>query len=238
MGDRHNSEGRQRLRDDPPPSRHYTGIERRRLRILSALFEALEKRGHKVATNAQDPRDIALIVDGERIEFSLSQHRKQVEEDLTPEELMNPLNVSLGIKSRTKLWPTVVYRHIAHPESKSAGPDGQPCGTDTTGELQRLHVTVVDAMHIGKESHELEEVQAQLVTPSTTYVTYRDKVAEWDRDLLTLLQIPRRLLANLTGLHPRSLRAILNRARNPHPRHRAALQRIAQQWRLGRFSSV
>ncbi len=80
--------------------------ERRRLRILSALFGALERRGHQVVWNPQNPHDVALIVDGERLEFSLAQRQKQFKEDLTPEELRNPLNTSLGIKSRTILRPT------------------------------------------------------------------------------------------------------------------------------------
>ncbi len=86
--------------------RRYARIERRRLRILSALFDALEKRGHQVAANPQNPDDVALVVDGEKIEFSLTQRQKQLRENLTPEELRYPLNVALGFKSRTTLRPT------------------------------------------------------------------------------------------------------------------------------------
>lgn len=132
---------------------------------------------------------------------------------------------------RVQTYRDVIRRHLAHPESKAAGPDGEPCGPDTIGKLRRLTIDIVDVLHIGKESHELEEVQAHLVAPVTTYVTYIDEAEEWEKDLKTLSQIPRRMLSNLSGLHPRSIRAILNRNREPHPRHRALLREIAREWR-------
>lgn len=82
------------------------GSERRRLRILSALFEALEKRGNQVTVSPQNPYDVALTVEGEKIEFSLAQRQKQITGNLTAEELRSPLNAALGIKSRTVLRPT------------------------------------------------------------------------------------------------------------------------------------
>jgi len=83
-------------------------VERHRLRILSALFRALEKRGHQVVANPQNPLDIDLVVDGERIEFSLSERQKQFKEELTAEELGKPWNAAFGVKSRTVLQPTGV----------------------------------------------------------------------------------------------------------------------------------
>lgn len=132
---------------------------------------------------------------------------------------------------RIQTYRDVIRRHLAHPESKSAGPDGAPCLSDTFGELGRLNVEIIDALHIGKESHELEQVQAQLVAPATTYVTYVEETEEWEKDLKTLSKIPPRTLSKLSGLHPRSLRAILNRNREPHPRHRLLLREIAREWR-------
>jgi hypothetical protein len=81
-------------------------MEGRRLRILSALFEALEKRGYKVVENPQRLYEVAFIVDGEKIDFSVAHRQKQFKEDLKPEELRNPLNAAPGIKSRTILRPT------------------------------------------------------------------------------------------------------------------------------------
>jgi hypothetical protein len=134
---------------------------------------------------------------------------------------------------RVQTYRDVLRRHLTHPESKYGGQDGQPCSFDTTGELRRLCVSVVDVVHIGKESHDLEDVQNQLISAASAYVTYVDKPAAWEKDLQTLREIPRRVLAKLSGLHPRSLRAILNRARSPHPRHRVLLQEIARRWRAG-----
>lgn len=72
-GDRNRREGSPTSHEHPHPSRRYAEIERRRLRILSALFGALEKRGHQVVANPQDPHVIAFVIDGERIQFSLTQ---------------------------------------------------------------------------------------------------------------------------------------------------------------------
>ena len=132
---------------------------------------------------------------------------------------------------RVQTYRDVVRRHLAHTESKSAGPDGAPCSSDTVGELGRLKVEILDLLHIGKESHELEEVQAHLVAPASTYITYVDEPEEWKKDLQTLSEISRRTLTKLSGLHPRSIRAILNRSREPHLGHRLLLREIAREWR-------
>ncbi len=47
-------------------------------------------------------------------------------------------------------------QYRVHPEAKSAGPDGRPCDHDTTGLLQRRHVTPTHIIHTGKESNRLE----------------------------------------------------------------------------------
>jgi len=86
----------------------------RRLRILSALFHALEKRGHQIVANPQNPLDIDLVVDGERIEFSLSGRQKQFKEDLTPEELEKPWNAAFGVKSKITLQPTGILIFKIH----------------------------------------------------------------------------------------------------------------------------
>ncbi len=105
-GNRNRREASPPPHENPHQSPRNAKIERRRLRILSALFRALEKRGHQVVANPQNPYDVTLIVDGERVEFSVTQRQKQFREELTPEELRNPLNASLGTKSRTILRST------------------------------------------------------------------------------------------------------------------------------------
>jgi hypothetical protein len=55
-----------------------------------------------------------LIVDGERIEFSLSESQKQIKEEFTPEELRKPWNAAFGVKSRMTLQPTGVLVFKIH----------------------------------------------------------------------------------------------------------------------------
>ena|SRR2546428_8076266 len=54
-----------------PPQR-MTKSERRRLRILSALFKALEARGHKVVADLKDHHHLAVIVRQDEVEFTLT----------------------------------------------------------------------------------------------------------------------------------------------------------------------
>ncbi len=120
-----------------------------------------------------------------------------------------------------------MHRHLIHPEAKAADPNGEPCGPNTRGELYRLHVHITGHLHIGKESNELDEVQAWLTRPSMTYVHYIDERAEWEKVRRKLITFPRKLLAKLSGLHIRSIKEILNSSRLPRQNHRAILWEIA-----------
>ncbi len=132
---------------------------------------------------------------------------------------------------RVQTYRDVLNRHVTHPEAKAAGSDGEPCGPDMSGELSRLHVHVTGFVHIEKESHELEEVQAGLIPAETTYVQYINEQAEWERDRRTLGAIPRKRLAEMAGMHLRSIKAILNTNRVPHPRNLRILHGIAERLR-------
>lgn len=74
--------------DGQPP----TKAGRRRLRILSSLLSALEARGHKILVDKTDSRNVALIVGGERVEFSLTERLQQISEELTDRERSDPFN--------------------------------------------------------------------------------------------------------------------------------------------------
>jgi hypothetical protein len=132
---------------------------------------------------------------------------------------------------RVQTYGDVLHRHVIHPEAKAAGPDGEPCGPHTEGELRRLRVHIIGMVHIGKESHELEDVQAGLTTAASSYVLYRNMRTEWERDRQILRSLPRKELAKISGLHLRSIKAILNTNRLPHPRHRRILHDIAEKLR-------
>ena len=51
-----------------------------------------------------------------------------------------------------KTFEDLLYRYLAHPESKSLAPDGSPSGPHTKGLLGRIHVIAEEHRRIGKES--------------------------------------------------------------------------------------
>lgn len=65
--------------------RDFTPMERRRHRLLDALFKELERQGAKTGEN--DRRELYAEVSGERLEFELREKYKQVRRPLTAEEL-------------------------------------------------------------------------------------------------------------------------------------------------------
>ena len=115
----------------------------------------------------------------------------------------------------------VLMRHVTHPEAKAAGPDGLPCGLATKGELSRLRVRIEGAIHVGKESHELEEVQAGLTTPQSAYVHYADEKGEWRFTMRRLKETPIDALVERSGLSRSQIYRIL--AGECHPRNQARI---------------
>ncbi len=59
--------------------------------------------------------------------------------------------------ARVDTFADVLAKYETHPEAKSLGPDGEPCGRATVGLLRRRPVTVGTIVLIGKESNRLEE---------------------------------------------------------------------------------
>ncbi len=59
-----------------------TLVQRRRLRILSALFKELERRGHKV--NGGTTYDPDVVVSGQRVEFRLHERTRRTRYELPP----------------------------------------------------------------------------------------------------------------------------------------------------------
>jgi hypothetical protein len=54
------------------------------------LLNALERRGHKVLADQTDLRNVALVVAGERVEFSLTERQRQFKEELTDQQRRSP----------------------------------------------------------------------------------------------------------------------------------------------------
>ncbi len=132
---------------------------------------------------------------------------------------------------RVQTFRDVLNRHALHPEAKAAGPDGEPCGPFTSGELKRLRVHVTGVVHIGKESHDIEEVQAGLTPAISAYVHYFDERAECERDKQTVKPVYRKLLAKWLGVPVRSVQDILNTPRLPRRGLRRRLHEIAERIR-------
>lgn len=68
--------------------------------------------------------------------------------------------VGAGHMAHVKTYRDVLLEYEFHPESKCADDEGDPCGKQTVGLLQRRHVTIDHIRYIGKESNRLEDVDA------------------------------------------------------------------------------
>lgn len=114
---------------------------------------------------------------------------------------------------RVQSYQDVLGQYRSHPEAKSAGPDGAPCGRDTIGLLARRSVTALSIEYIGKEANRLEEVEGGLIhTWEEVVATYADPTADdWTTKIVPLLKkTPRAELARLTGLSDSTIRRLRN----------------------------
>ena len=75
----------------------------------------------------------------------------------------------------------IVTEYEFHPESKLADADGNPCGKQTIGLLQRRHIKIDQIKCIGKESNSLENVDEGMVhSGKNVYTEYADpRRSEW-----------------------------------------------------------
>jgi hypothetical protein len=119
----------------------------------------------------------------------------------------------------------VVSQYRRHPESKSGDTDGNPSNEETIGLLTRLHVVALGSpRYIGKESNELEDVEAGIVGDAdSVYVTYTDRERELALLRTVLSTLPRRPLAGAAGIDERSLRRIISGQSTPTAKHRNRL---------------
>jgi hypothetical protein len=65
--------------------------------------------------------------------------------------------------ARVKTFGDVLEEYEFHPESKCADTDGNACGKQTIGLLQRRHIAVDRVIYIGKESNRLEDAEAGMI---------------------------------------------------------------------------
>jgi hypothetical protein len=120
--------------------------------------------------------------------------------------------------ARVKTYGEVLMEYEFHPEAKCADADGNVCSKQTVGLLQRRHVQVDQIKYIGKESNNLEDVEAGLIhSAQNAYTDYPDaRRDEWQTKFLPALKKAKRkdLLDILSRSELTELRAGRSR---PHP---------------------
>lgn len=137
--------------------------------------------------------------------------------------------------ARVKTYSEILSEYELHPESKCADADGNPCGKQTVGLLQRRHVEIARVRCIGKESNALEDVEAGLVhSTDSVYTEYCDRNRdEWQTKWLPALRSAQlEKLLNLTGFSRRMVLYARRGKRRPHAKNRslliAALQKLTK----------
>jgi hypothetical protein len=139
--------------------------------------------------------------------------------------------------ARVKTYRDVVEEYAYHPEIKCADAQGQPCGKQTRGLLQRRQVRIGDITMIGKESNSLEEVEAGMVhDEENVYATYPDpNRSEWAIRILPAIQrAPLALLVTACKdrLSRRALIEIRAGRKMPHRKNQEFLSSVVRQLSL------
>ncbi len=129
--------------------------------------------------------------------------------------------------ARVKTYGDVIGEYAFHPGSKSADARGKPSGKQTVGLLQRRQIRVGQIIYIGKESNNLEEVEAGTIhSPQSVYTEYPDpRREEWQTKVLPVLkQFPVRVLVRLTNKSESMLRRTLAGRTRPRVKHQVLLK--------------
>mgnify|MGYP006281429247 CR=1 FL=1 len=116
-------------------------------------------------------------------------------------------------KACLRSYREVLEGYRVHPEPKSAGPYGRPCGRETVGLLRRRYLQVVAVELIGKESNRMEDVQNGLVHDWDEVVESYGLLGTswWDREILPRLKgLKASELAEVAGVSVRHIKAIRN----------------------------
>lgn len=142
---------------------------------------------------------------------------------------------SAGYSSRriasVQTFGDVIADYRFHAEPKCADSNGNACGNDTLGRLQRRHVEIDLIRFIGKESNLLEDVEEGLIhLTSDVYGEVIDpRRDEWERKIRPALQKDKISLSRLEKETPFSRRTLINwrmGKSRPHPRNQATIIRV------------
>jgi hypothetical protein len=124
--------------------------------------------------------------------------------------------------ARVKTYGDVIQEYEYHPESKCADASGRPSGKQTLGLLQRRHVRIDSINAIGKESNNLEEVEAGLVhDEQNVFTVYTDERRDyWSREVVPALwDLPLNVWERESG--GKSRRILIDARRGRRRPHRA-----------------
>ena len=136
--------------------------------------------------------------------------------------------------ARVKTYGEVLRGYEFHPESKCADTNGNPCGKQTVGLLQRRHIQLDVIQYIGKESNSLEDVESGMVQSAhNVYTEYPDpRRDEWQTKILPALRkAPLATLAKLSRLSRRMIMKSRSGRTRPHRKNQELLATI-----LGKLS--
>jgi hypothetical protein len=131
-----------------------------------------------------------------------------------------------GVKS----YRNVLDAYRVHPEAKSLGPDGRPCGRRTFGLLSRRPVQALTITHIGKEANLLDEIQAGLLgQESDALVEYSNPAHDpWDTLVVPVLRtMPQQKTAAAAGIHRDTLADVTAGRSKPRIETRTRLAALA-----------
>jgi hypothetical protein len=133
--------------------------------------------------------------------------------------------------ARVKTYGDILREYEYHPESKCADAAGNACEKQTIGLLRRRHICIDRVQYIGKESNQLEAVDAGLIhSDKNIYTEYVDKNRdEWQTKILPVLKrMPLSRLISESGLCRRALLDIRAGRNRPHPKNQDRLTTIAR----------
>jgi len=120
-----------------------------------------------------------------------------------------------------KTYSDIVEDFLFHPEIKAAGTDGEPCRPNTRGVLGRLHVQASKIRHIGKETNNLEKVQA-MGGAEEEQLEYQPA---WEELKKELQGCSSKLLAKFSGLSRKAIYKLLRTTSIPRPKTFTALNK-------------
>jgi hypothetical protein len=131
--------------------------------------------------------------------------------------------------AQVKTYGDILREYEFHPESKCSDASGNVCEKQTVGLLQRRHICIDHLRYIGKESNQLEAVDAGLIhCGESIYTEYVDQNRDaWQTKILPVLKrLPLSYLIRESGLSRRALLDIRAGRSRPHRNNQLRLMAL------------